>query len=235
MAVKWYGETEFWAALGKMLLIIGLIIYTFVAMLGKSLFPLPNTSHAHANSRRKSLGRQIWLPLLERARLLRRTLLRRQSRPLPRLPAMPHHGLLHNRRPRLRRNGGRRVGEPTTSHAAGFQRRLLPSDVLFRSWKSGGRHQRPIQRSGTHRSVRERRARSRRFALCRLDEPPEDPGLAGYRQCFGPGVCLLGGQQLCLLCFALSLRSGTGRQSTQDLDQVSIIFRLHRTWSRILT
>ena len=44
MAVKWYGETEFWAALGKMLLIIGLIIYTFVAMLGKSLFPLPNTS-----------------------------------------------------------------------------------------------------------------------------------------------------------------------------------------------
>jgi amino acid permease len=36
MAVKWYGETEFWAALGKMLLIIGLIIYTFVAMLGKS-------------------------------------------------------------------------------------------------------------------------------------------------------------------------------------------------------
>ena len=44
MAVKWYGETEFWAALGKMLLIIGLIIYTFVAMLGTSLFPLPNTS-----------------------------------------------------------------------------------------------------------------------------------------------------------------------------------------------
>jgi amino acid transporter len=38
MAVKWYGETEFWAALGKMLLIIGLIIYTFVAMLGKFLF-----------------------------------------------------------------------------------------------------------------------------------------------------------------------------------------------------
>lgn len=34
MAVKWYGETEFWAALGKMLLIIGLIIYTFITMLG---------------------------------------------------------------------------------------------------------------------------------------------------------------------------------------------------------
>jgi yeast amino acid transporter len=32
--VKWYGETEFWAALGKVLLIIGLIIYTFIAMLG---------------------------------------------------------------------------------------------------------------------------------------------------------------------------------------------------------
>jgi amino acid transporter len=35
MAVKWYGETEFWAALGKMLLIIGLIIYTFITMLGE--------------------------------------------------------------------------------------------------------------------------------------------------------------------------------------------------------
>ena len=34
MAVKWYGETEFWAALGKVLLIIGLIIYTFIVMLG---------------------------------------------------------------------------------------------------------------------------------------------------------------------------------------------------------
>jgi yeast amino acid transporter len=33
-AVKWYGETEFWLALGKMLLIIGLIIYTFIVMLG---------------------------------------------------------------------------------------------------------------------------------------------------------------------------------------------------------
>lgn len=36
MAVKWYGETEFWAALGKILLIIGLILYTFVTMLGES-------------------------------------------------------------------------------------------------------------------------------------------------------------------------------------------------------
>ncbi|KAF2725224.1 amino acid transporter [Polychaeton citri CBS 116435] len=34
MAVKWYGETEFWAALGKMILIVGLIIYTFITMLG---------------------------------------------------------------------------------------------------------------------------------------------------------------------------------------------------------
>jgi yeast amino acid transporter len=34
LAVKWYGESEFWAALGKMLLIIGLILYTFITMLG---------------------------------------------------------------------------------------------------------------------------------------------------------------------------------------------------------
>ncbi|KAF2131662.1 hypothetical protein P153DRAFT_365231 [Dothidotthia symphoricarpi CBS 119687] len=34
MAVKWYGETEFWAAVGKVLLIVGLLIFTFVSMLG---------------------------------------------------------------------------------------------------------------------------------------------------------------------------------------------------------
>ncbi|KAI9166445.1 putative amino acid permease [Paramyrothecium foliicola] len=34
LAVQWYGESEFWAALGKVLLIIGLIIFTFIAMLG---------------------------------------------------------------------------------------------------------------------------------------------------------------------------------------------------------
>jgi amino acid transporter len=33
-AVKWYGESEFWLALGKVLLIVGLIIFTFIAMLG---------------------------------------------------------------------------------------------------------------------------------------------------------------------------------------------------------
>ena len=33
-AVKWYGETEFWMALGKVLLIVGLLFYTFVVMLG---------------------------------------------------------------------------------------------------------------------------------------------------------------------------------------------------------
>lgn len=34
LTVKWYGETEFWAALGKVLLIVGLIIFTFIVMLG---------------------------------------------------------------------------------------------------------------------------------------------------------------------------------------------------------
>ncbi|ERF70679.1 hypothetical protein EPUS_02545 [Endocarpon pusillum Z07020] len=33
-AVKWYGESEFWLALGKVLLIIGLLAFTFVTMLG---------------------------------------------------------------------------------------------------------------------------------------------------------------------------------------------------------
>ncbi len=32
--MKWYGESEFWLALGKVLLIIGLIFYTFITMLG---------------------------------------------------------------------------------------------------------------------------------------------------------------------------------------------------------
>lgn len=34
MAVKWYGETEFWAALWKVILAVALIIFTFVVMLG---------------------------------------------------------------------------------------------------------------------------------------------------------------------------------------------------------
>ncbi|KAG6277476.1 hypothetical protein E4U47_007169 [Claviceps purpurea] len=34
LAVQWYGETEFWAAIGKVLLIIGLVVFTFVVMLG---------------------------------------------------------------------------------------------------------------------------------------------------------------------------------------------------------
>lgn len=33
-AVKWYGESEFWMALGKVILIVGLICFTFVTMLG---------------------------------------------------------------------------------------------------------------------------------------------------------------------------------------------------------
>ncbi|KAL2223470.1 general amino acid permease AGP2 [Thermoascus aurantiacus ATCC 26904] len=33
-AVKWYGESEFWLSLGKVLLIVGLILYTFITMLG---------------------------------------------------------------------------------------------------------------------------------------------------------------------------------------------------------
>lgn len=34
LAVEWYGESEFWAALGKFMLIVGLILFTFVVMLG---------------------------------------------------------------------------------------------------------------------------------------------------------------------------------------------------------
>ncbi|KAL4957913.1 amino acid permease/ SLC12A domain-containing protein [Aspergillus filifer] len=33
-AVKWYGESEFWLALSKVLLSVGLIIFTFISMLG---------------------------------------------------------------------------------------------------------------------------------------------------------------------------------------------------------
>ncbi|KAK1834218.1 general amino acid permease [Podospora conica] len=34
LAVKWYGEAEFWTALGKVLLIVALILFTFIVMLG---------------------------------------------------------------------------------------------------------------------------------------------------------------------------------------------------------
>lgn len=33
-AVKWYGESEFWLAMGKVILILGLIAFTFITMLG---------------------------------------------------------------------------------------------------------------------------------------------------------------------------------------------------------
>ncbi|KAL1872200.1 general amino acid permease agp2 [Paecilomyces lecythidis] len=33
-AVKWYGESEFWLAIGKVLLSVGLILYTFITMVG---------------------------------------------------------------------------------------------------------------------------------------------------------------------------------------------------------
>ncbi|MCJ1395500.1 hypothetical protein MMC18_008386, partial [Xylographa bjoerkii] len=33
-AVKWYGESEFWLSIGKVILIIGLVVFTVVAMLG---------------------------------------------------------------------------------------------------------------------------------------------------------------------------------------------------------
>lgn len=32
--MQWYGETEFWAALGKVLLIVGLLFFTFIVMVG---------------------------------------------------------------------------------------------------------------------------------------------------------------------------------------------------------
>lgn len=34
LAVRWYGETEFWAAVGKVLLAVGLAVFTFIVMLG---------------------------------------------------------------------------------------------------------------------------------------------------------------------------------------------------------
>ena len=32
--MKWYGESEFWLSLGKVILIVGLLLYTFITMLG---------------------------------------------------------------------------------------------------------------------------------------------------------------------------------------------------------
>lgn len=34
LTVEWYGETEFWAALGKVILIVALVAFTFITMLG---------------------------------------------------------------------------------------------------------------------------------------------------------------------------------------------------------
>ncbi|KAM5343651.1 hypothetical protein ACJ41O_012188 [Fusarium nematophilum] len=34
MAINWFGETEFWSALSKVILIVGLIVFTFIVMVG---------------------------------------------------------------------------------------------------------------------------------------------------------------------------------------------------------
>ncbi|KJZ76426.1 hypothetical protein HIM_04155 [Hirsutella minnesotensis 3608] len=47
LAVKWYGETEFWAAVGKVLLAVGLIIFTFIVMVG-------------GNPQRDAFGFRFW-------------------------------------------------------------------------------------------------------------------------------------------------------------------------------
>lgn len=75
MAVKWYGEVEFWAAIGKVLLIIGLIVYTFVTMLGQ-------LSQGQTNMRGPLLTLNRWqstrgsirFSLLEQSRLLQHPL-----------------------------------------------------------------------------------------------------------------------------------------------------------------
>ena len=63
-AVKWYGETEFWMALGKVLLIIGLLFYTFVSYLYSrggsswSTYFSPHDSVSNGNSS------SCWEPIL---------------------------------------------------------------------------------------------------------------------------------------------------------------------------
>ena len=75
LAVKWYGESEFWAALGKVLLIIGLIFYTFITMLGMVLETCSAYSVADRSCRRQPAEGSLWISLLEQSWLLRRALL----------------------------------------------------------------------------------------------------------------------------------------------------------------
>lgn len=48
-AVRWYGEAEFWLALGKVLLSIGLTFYTFIVMLGGSASTIDSASDTGMN------------------------------------------------------------------------------------------------------------------------------------------------------------------------------------------
>lgn len=71
MAVKWYGEVEFWAAIGKVLLIIGLIVYTFVTMLGQLIQGQTNMRGPLLTLNRwQSTRGSIRFSLLEQSRLL---------------------------------------------------------------------------------------------------------------------------------------------------------------------
>jgi amino acid permease len=113
-AVKWYGETEFWLALGKVLLIVGLIIYTFIAMLGGN--PLHDRfGFRYWNNPGSFTGK--WTAFIGMCGfssylLPHRTLLRRLARSLPRLLAVPDPSKFHHRRAGLRLHGRGRGGEP---------------------------------------------------------------------------------------------------------------------------
>jgi amino acid permease len=66
--VKWYGEAEFWLALGKVLLIFIVYMFTFITMVRTPMYELhvrhTLTSYTNILGGRKSEERRIWLPLL---------------------------------------------------------------------------------------------------------------------------------------------------------------------------
>lgn len=96
MGVKWYGEAEFWSALGKIVLIVGLIFYTLVTMLGMLFVRVSCVPELMQVYRRQPVGRQVRIPILEQPRVVRRAVSRRGARSFPWFLAMLDFGVFQH-------------------------------------------------------------------------------------------------------------------------------------------
>lgn len=210
-AVKWYGESEFWLALGKVLLIVGLLFYTFIAMLG-------------GNPLHDRFGFRFWRDP-------------GAFKPLPGYEGS--RGIFMGWLQCLIQASFTIAGPDYVSMAAGEAEN--PRVVLPRAYKAvfyrltnylharltRSRHPRPGQRPRPQSSLHLRRPRRRRITIRRLHDPPAHPRTPAHRQRTSPHLRPLSREQLRLLRQPKSLRPRPRRQSAAHLPPLHPRRRAH--------